>query len=121
MAENKALMLGLLGVGAYYLISTMKGSPTFRNMQGQAINEIRCGNSVTFDVPGYTRVWLNRAKDGNLDYNQPFDLPMPPYVMSCSADVGVYDIVVYEIDANGNKGALIGQTKFTVLPNSPIT
>lgn len=117
MAENAGLLI-MLAVGAYYFLSTSKGIPTFRNMSGQAITEIVCGNSVTFDVSGYTKVWLSRLKNGQLDFDAPFVVPMPAYILNCSNDIGVYDLAVYEVDANDVKGKLIGQTKFTVLPQA---
>ena len=117
MAENKGLMLALLGGAAYWLL-TSKGGPTFYNMSGQAISEIKCGNTITFDVRGYSRIWMQRLKDGVLDYDKAFDLPMPPYILNCVTDVGVYDVAAYEIDANGVKGPLIGQTKITVVPQT---
>lgn len=113
--ENKGLMLLLLGGAAYYFLRGTKGGPQFYNMSGVPITEIKCGNSVTFDVRGYTRVWMERLKDGVLDFTQPFDLPMAPYIMNCQTDIGVYDVAVYEIDAAGQKAGLIGQTKFTVI------
>lgn len=117
MAENAGLLI-MLAVGAYYFLSASKGSTTFRNMQGQAISEITCGNSVTFEVSGYTRVWLQRLKNGQLDFDQPFNVPMPAYILNCTNDIGVYDIAVYEVDANDIKGKLVGQTKLTVLPQA---
>lgn len=117
MAENAGLLI-LLAVGAYYFLTTSKGTPTFRDMNGQAITEITCGNSITFDVAGYTQVWLQRLKNGQLDFDEPFAVPMAPYILNCQNDIGAYDIAVYEVDANGAKGNLIGQTKFTVLPQA---
>lgn len=117
MAENTGLLI-LLAVGAYYFLSTSKGTPTFRDMQGRGITEITCGNTITFDVAGYSQVWLQRLKNGTLDFDAVFDVPMAPYILACSTDVGVYDVAVYEVDATGVKGKLIGQTKFTVLPQA---
>lgn len=121
MEANKGLMLGALAVGAYYLYSTMKGSPTYYNANGQAVTEIECGNSIAFDVPGYKRVWLSQLKNGQLNYDGVFpthqpELPMPLHVLNCATDIGVYDVAVYELDENDEKGKLIGQTKFTVVP-----
>jgi len=115
--NKKAGFLLAAGAGALYLM-TRKGAPTFYNMNGQPITEIVCGNSMTFDVPGYSRVWMSQLKNGTLHYDGPFNLPMPPYVLSCSNDVGTYDIAVYVIDANDVKGELIGQTQFTILPQA---
>lgn len=116
MREKLGLVIAL-AIGAYYFMSR-KGAPTFYNMQGQPITEIVCGNSMTFNVPGYSRVWMSQLKNGTLNYDAPFNLPMPAYVVNCTNDIGVYDIAVYEIDANNVKGELIGQTKFTILPQA---
>lgn len=117
MAAQNAGLLILLAVGAYYFLSA-KGKPTFYNANGQPITEMLCGNTMTFNVSGYTQVWMSQLKNGVLNFDGPFDLPMQPYIATCTNDVGVYDVAVYEIDANGNKGALIGQTKFTILPQA---
>jgi len=116
MDSKKGLMIAALGVGAYYLL-TKSGTPTFYDINGKSINAIVCGASVSFDVPGYKRVWMSQLKDGQLHFDAPFDLPMPLYIMNCSNDVGVYDVAVYEIDANDVKGKLIGQTTFVVYPS----
>lgn len=127
MAANKGLMFGALAVGAYYLYSTMKGSPTYYNANGQAVTEIECGNSVSFDVPGYKQVWLSQLKNGQLNYDGIFPthqpaLPMPLHVLNCATDIGVYDVAVYELTFDENntaiKGKLIGQTKLTVVPHA---
>lgn len=113
MEKKTGFMIGAVLAGAYLL--TRKGSPTFYNMQGQPVTEMLCGDSMTFNVSGYSRVWMSQLKDGVLNYDGPFNLPMPAYIVNCANDIGVYDIAVYEIDANDVKGNLIGQTKFTVL------
>jgi hypothetical protein len=117
MAENAGLLI-MLAVGAYYFLSTSKGTPVFKNANGAPITTMMCGNTMTFDVPGYTRVWMSQLKNGVLNFDGPFDLPMPPYIATCSGDVGVYDVAVYELDANENKGQLIGQTRFTITPQA---
>ena len=112
---DKKVGLIIAGAGALYFLSK-QGTPTFYDMQGTPITGALCGSSATFDVPGHKRVWMSQLKDGQLNFDGPFDLPMPAYVFSCSNDVGAYDIAVYEIDANDVKGKLIGQTSFTVHP-----
>jgi len=112
--DKKKIGMVLAGAGALYLL-TKKSGPTFFDMNGSAIDTALCGSSASFDVQGYKRVWMSQLKNGQLNFDGPFDLPMPPYIFSCSNDIGAYDIAVYEIDANDVKGNLIGQTKFTVL------
>ena len=114
---DKKIGIAIAAAGALYLL-TKKGSPTFYNMQGSAITAATCGTSATFDVPGYKRVWMDQLKNGALNFSGPFDLPMPAYVFNCTNDVGVYNIAVYEIDANGVKGELIGDTTFTIHPRA---
>lgn len=109
--DNVSLLIA--GAGAIYLLLKNRG-PVFRDMQGRAITEALCGSSATFDVPGYKQVWMSQLKDKQLHFDGPFNVPMPAYIFSCTNDIGVYDIAVYEIDANGQKGKLIGQTAFTV-------
>jgi hypothetical protein len=118
MGENTVLLIAL-GVGAYYLLNGMGGgTPIFRNASGQVINEIVCGATMTFEVSGYSRVWLSQLKNGVLDYDGPFNVPMPAYITQCSRDVAQYELAIYKIDANNVKGELIGQTSFKILPHS---
>lgn len=100
--------------GAIYLLMNQKGGPAFYDMQGNVITGATCGSSATFNVPGYKRVWLSQLKNGVLNYDGPFNLPMPAYIFSCYNDVGTYDIAVYEIDADDVKGNLIGQISFPI-------
>lgn len=116
--DKKKIGLLVAGAGALYFFTKKSGVPTFYDMQGNVITGAVCGSSMTFDVPGYKRVWMSQLKNGVLNYDGPFNLPMPPYVLNCSTDVGDYDIAVYEIDTNDVKGKLIGQTKFTIHPQA---
>lgn len=111
---NELMLVGL-AVGAWWLLSNMGGSgPTYYNMQKQVITTIACGNSITFDVPGHTLVWLTRSKDGNVDFDGLFAVPIPPYVLSCVSDVGIYNVTAYAVNPDQSKGLLIGSTMFTV-------
>lgn len=114
--ENLGL-IALLGVGAWYFLSR-SGKPTYKNVNGQVITDIVCGQTITFDVPGYNRVWLSQLHNGALAHDGPFDVPMPPYIVNCQNETGIYEIAVYEIGAGDVKGKLIGQTTFTVLPSN---
>lgn len=115
--ENAAILV-LLGIGAYYYLNYKNGKPTYRDVNGNEITSITCGNSITFDVPGHQHVWLSQLKNGQLNFDGPFELPMPAYVLNCGTDVGVYDVAVYALDSNGVKGELLGQTQFTVVPQA---
>ena len=115
---NNAL-IAVLVVGAYYLLTNMNsGKPTFYNMSKQVISTIACGNSVTFDVPGHSIVWLVRTKNGVQDTNGPYAVPIPPYVLNCSTDVGSYVLTAYVLNPDNTKGALLGSTTFTVTQSS---
>lgn len=109
----EGMILAALAVGAYLLFNKGSG-PTYYNMQGQIITTIKCGNSITFDVPGNKLVWLTRAKNGVQDFDGLYAVPIPPYVLSCTTDVGVYDIAAYSINPDHTRGPLIGTTRFTV-------
>jgi len=115
MADNKLLLIGLVGIGAYFLLNK-KGVPTYYDMQGHPVNLVPCGESVSFDVPGYSVVWLSQLKNGQLNYDGLFPLPMSPRVLTCGMDVGIYDVAVFDVDTNGQKSNLIGQTRLTVSP-----
>lgn len=117
MAENAGLLI-LLAVGAYYFLAGSKGKPVFMDVDGKPITQIECGNTINFNVSGYQQVWLQRLKNGVLDFDGAFNVPMAPYIVNCANDIGTYDIAVYEVDANGGKGNLIGQTTFAILPQA---
>ena len=135
MAASPIALLAI-AAGAYYLLSGSSsggpptstagtptntpsmGQPTFYNMAKQPISSIKCGASAIFDVPGYSLVWLDRTKNGVADFSGPYAVPAPPYVMSCSSDVGSYTITVYQLNADGSKGTLLGSTTFTVTQSS---
>lgn len=115
--ENLGLFV-LVGVGAYYLL-TRNAGPIYRDINGRIIKDIVCGSTITFDVPGYNRVWLSQLKNGQLIFDAPFDVPMPPYILNCQNETGQYEIAVYKLESPGDiKGELIGQTTFTVLPSN---
>lgn len=116
--DKNIVVIAALGVAAYYLLRGSGGGPVYRDMNGMPISEIRCGNSATFDVSGYESVWMDQLKNGNLNFSGIYALPMPAYIFNCSTDPGVYDVAVYALTEENLKGALIGQTRFTVLPNA---
>jgi hypothetical protein len=114
---NELLIAGL-AIGAWYFLSGNTSGPTYYNMNKQPITTIPCGNSIIFDVPGYTLVWLTRSKNGTVDFDGLFRVPIPPYILNCANDVGTYNVTAYAINSDQTKGALIGSTTFTVTPTS---
>lgn len=115
---NQTAIVALLAIGAWYFLSNKSSGPTFYNMSKQVITSIRCGNSIIFDVPGHSMVWLVRIKNGIQDTNGPYAVPIPPYILNCSTDVGTYNLTAYALNPDNTKGALIGSTTFTVQPSS---
>lgn len=89
------------------------GGPVFKNTSGQIITAIPCGQPYTFDVPGFSQVWLEQSRNGSPTFNGPYAVPMPSYIADCVRDVGTYQNNVYEI-ADGKKGAAIGGAVFQV-------
>lgn len=87
-------------------------NPVFKDPSGAVISSIECGQPYTFDVPGYTRVWLTMTRDGNQTFNGEFPVPMPSYVSSCATDVGTYNAIVYDLTS----GIVLGQSQFVIHP-----
>lgn len=114
---SQTAILALLAIGAYFLLNQQvasTGTPVFKNMSNQVISSIACGNSVIFDCPGYSMIWLTRTKNGVQDVNGPYAVPMPPYIMNCATDVGSYVLTAYQLTAANTQGALLGSVSFTV-------
>jgi hypothetical protein len=80
---------------------------------GQPASSYVVGDTMGFNVPGYSQVWLEQTQNGNPQYTGVFNLPMAPYVLQ-SRDVGAFNASVYEYK-NGVKGRLIGTDSVQVL------
>jgi hypothetical protein len=93
--------------------------PVFYDPQHNPIDKIICGTPYTFDVPGYSQVYLEQARNGVSSYSGLFSVPMPSYVADCVRDVGTYMNSVYTV-VNGGKGAFIGSVPFIVLPSQSV-
>lgn len=117
---TQGAVLALLAAGAYYMLSNTSAAnkPVFRNFSGQVITSIQCGNSVVFDVPGQTMIWLTRQKNGVQDFNGPYAVPAPPYILNCVDDVGSYVLTAYALNPDNTQGVLLGSTNFTVNASS---
>jgi len=90
----------LQGLGAYY------------TKNGLATSSYVVGDTMGFNVPGYSQVWLEQTQNGSPQYSGPFTIPMSPYVLQ-ARDAGVFNASVYEYK-NGAKGKLIGTDSVTV-------
>jgi hypothetical protein len=91
------------GVGAYYL----------RN--GQPTSVLYVGDSMSFNVPGYSQIWLDQTQNGATQFSGPFSLPMAPYTL-LPRDEGMFQANVYELKSNQTRGALIGSDSIRVQP-----
>lgn len=122
-------MNGVLNLLDYYKVSEMMvpsmgprpprgtlgaaaSQPVFRNASGAVITSIECGQPYTFDVPGYSHIWLTMKKDGQQTFDGQFSVPMPSYVASCVTDPGTYQAIAYDLDS----GMVLGTATFVVLP-----
>lgn len=116
---SQTAIVALLAIGAWYFLgNATSGKPTFYNMSKQAITTIACGNSIVFDVPGHSMVWLVGTKNGVQDVNGPYGVPAAPYILNCSTDVGNYVRTAYVLNPDNTPGALLGTTSFTVTQSS---
>lgn len=88
----------------------------FLNAAGQAITQTTCGETIGFDVPGFSEVWLVQTKDGEPQFNGPFHVPMQPYQLNCATDAGQYIAAVYQRAQSGgpDPGPLIGSARLVV-------
>jgi len=92
----------LSGLGAYYL------------KDGQPVSVLHVGDTMGFNVPGYSQIWLDNKQNGVTQYSGPFTLPMPLYTL-LPRDAGVFQATVYELTPQGTKGKAIGADSIQVL------
>src|SRR5262245_37013503 len=90
-------------------VYTINGNPVSEAICGESI-----GSTIGFDVPGYPQAWVVVAQNGRITFDGPMDLPMQPYTLRCPDDIGNFQVAAYEITNEGTRGAVIGQTLFTV-------
>lgn len=91
-----------VGLGAYY----------FKN--GQPATVLYVGDTMSFNVPGYSQVWLDQYQNGALQYSGPMSLPMPPYTLQ-ARDAGSFTASVYKLSPAGKKSDSIGSDQIQVL------
>jgi hypothetical protein len=97
------------GLGAYYL------------KNGQPASVLYVGDTMGFNVPGYSQIWLDQKQNGTTQYSGPFNLPMPAYTL-LPRDAGYFQATIYALNPDGTKGNAIGADSIQVLPaTSPTT
>ena len=73
------------------------------------------GDSLVFDIPGYTNIWLTQYQNGVLQYDGPEALPTAPLQLTDPPDLGTFQGTAYEV-INGQKGAQIASWTFQINP-----
>ncbi len=91
----------LQGLGIYYL------------KNGQPASVLYVGDVMTFNVPGYSNVWLEQKQNGTPQYSGPIGLPMPAYTL-LARDIGTFTASVYQLTQGGTRGQLIGTDSIQV-------
>jgi hypothetical protein len=92
--------------------------PQFRDLNGNVISTIPCGEPYVFDVPGFSVVNLALSKadaNGNFVtpvFNGSYNVPMSPYTSSCVTDPGIYLATAND----ANTGAYLGNATLTITP-----
>lgn len=107
MVRPSRVPVGVRGLG-----QAAAGAVMFKDLNGNVITQIPCGQAYTFDVPGYSNVWLVVVKDGVTTFDSSYAVPMPAYTADCGTDPGHYEIVAREIGT----GVEIGRATLDILP-----
>ena len=108
--------------GSFFVGYSANAAPIFYKIPGFPTSSITCGDTYTFDVPGYTTVWLKEWKgSGNLVYNAQYNVPST-YTSVCNKDEGNYSVEVYITDYfTGQPDQPLGTTSLTINPISAPT
>jgi hypothetical protein len=97
----------------------MMGAPVFYDAKGNPVSQILCGEDYSFDVPGYSQVWLEQTYNGKPSFSGPFSVPVPAYIGDCQTQIGTYISSAYELTPQGGRGTLLGTVGFRILPGGP--
>ena len=85
----------------------------FKN--GIPVTQITVGDTVTYNVPGYSQIWLYQLKNGVQQFNGVYSVPVT-YTYTAQ-DVGHYDSYAYDLTGpNQTFGNLIEQSAEDVVP-----
>lgn len=82
-------------------------------VNGSPVSQAKVGDVETFNVPGYNRIYIVVIKDGRVQFEGPFSVPMAPYTLG-PQDVGTYQTYSYELNPDGSRGALISSTSIRI-------
>ena len=102
----------------------MSGLAAYYMKNGQPVASFTVGDVMTFNVPGYSQVWLDQTQNGASQFSGPFPLPMAPYTLQ-ARDAGTFQASVYELTPQGTRGRPIGTDSvqvvaaLTLAPNLP--
>src|SRR5262245_59832107 len=86
--------------------------PVF-SIQGVPVTTAHVGDTITFDVPGQSQIWLYQTKDGHVQWNAAYAVPSAYTLLP--VDVGHYQTYAYQLQG-GTYGALLGATSIDILP-----
>lgn len=92
------------------------GAPQYMDTAGRPLSAVTCGTPFTFDVPGYSQVWLDQTHNGNPGYSGTFPVPMAPYTPNCSGELGTWLNTVYTVTPQGTRGTFIGSDSLQIVP-----
>lgn len=98
-------------------LGAVASQPVFLDANGRVATQFVCGQTITYAVPGYSKIWLVQTQNGQPQFNGPMAVPMPPYTLDCTRDVGTFVQTAYELTTDGKRGGLIGGATANVLPS----
>lgn len=82
----------------------------FLDGDGNIITSIACGKPYSFEVVGYSAVRLVILKNGVVEFDSAYAVPMSPYSAVCPSEAGNYEAIAYDLSS----GAEIGRTTLTI-------
>lgn len=112
--KNYKLFLVLAALaGSFFVTNSALAGPVF--YRGSfPVTKVICGDTYTFDVPGYTNIWLKEWKNGSLVYNSTYSVPSV-YTSVCGQDEGTYSIEAYIVGGFAvGPGDPLGSTTFII-------
>ena len=107
--------------GSFFVGYSANAAPIFYKVPGFPVSSIICGDTYTFDVPGYTTVWIKEWKAGNLIYDKQLNVPKALYSI-CNSSEGTYILEAYTTNfLTGQPDQPLGTTSLSINPISTPT